>query len=136
MLKAVIEEMNRYDEAPQTAMRMLNAKPEFSNDVKFNVLFTHKGNTITSGHIPKTWEGNPMTAERIRFDFNPNPPKTSKDDDDILAGIDDEQWISVYFSSGDLVQVLPKDGVYTFVQGDSKLVLTKVVQKFFHWDAV
>lgn len=136
MLKAVIEEMNRYDEAPQTAMRMLNAKPEFSNDVKFNVLFTYKGNTITTGHIPKTWEGNPMTAERIRFDFNPTLPKTSKDDDDILATIDDDQWISVYFSSGDLVQVLPKDGVYTFVQGDSKLVLTKVVQKFFHWDAL
>ena len=140
MLKAVIEEMNRYDEAPQMAMRMLNAKPEFSNDVKFNVLFTHKGNHITTGHIPKTWEGNPMTAERIRFDFNPTPPKkaTPGEEVDILASIDneDEQWLTVYFSSSDLTQVLPKDGVYTFIQGDSKLVLTKVVQKFFHWDAV
>lgn len=137
MLKACIEEMNRYDDTPQDALRLLNAKPEFGGDVKHDVLLTYKGRTIKTY---KHWEGNPMVAERIRFDFSTNEKK--KDDDNEDAAIaamlddDDEDYITVFFSSSDLVSILPQDGVYTFKQGDSELTLTRQKQKFFHWDAV
>lgn len=35
MLKALVEEMNRYNECPQDALKLLNVKPEFSRDVEY-----------------------------------------------------------------------------------------------------
>lgn len=137
MLKATIEEMNRYNDTPQEAMRMLNAKPEFGGEVKHEVLLTYKGRTIKTY---KHWEGNPMTAERIRFDFEYTDKTTSpKADESGLADLladDDENYVTLMFSSSDLVNILPQDGVYTFKQGEGELTLTRLKQKYFHWDAL
>ena len=137
MLKAVVEEMNRYGDTPQEAMKMLNAKPEFGGEVRHSVLLTYKGSVVTR-NIQKEWNGNPMIAERIRFDFDPNPPKKEQKTKDSLDEIfaDEDEWITVYFTSSDLIQVLPQEGSYTFVNGESKLVLTRLKEKFFHWDAI
>lgn len=133
MLKALVEEMNRYGDTPQQAMRMLNAKPEFSNDVRHNVALMYKGMEVKG--VTKTWDGNPMTTERIRFDFSdPTYVKPKDDDLDILA--DDESWINIYFSSSDLVQILPQEGKYEYRQGDAFLTLTRIKEKPFHWDAL
>jgi energy-coupling factor transporter ATP-binding protein EcfA2 len=44
MLKALVEEMNRYNESPEDSLRMLNAKPEFDNGhTNFSVLLTVNG---------------------------------------------------------------------------------------------
>ena len=136
MLKAVVEEMNRYGDTPQEAMKMLNAKPEFGGDVKYNVQLTYKGMPITR-NIQKHWNGNPMIAERIRFDFDPKPKvaTTKTEDDDLLAVAEDDDWITIYFTSSDIVQILPQEGSYTFATTDAHLVLTRVKEKSFHWDA-
>ena len=133
MLKALVEEINRYGDSPQEAMRMLNAKPEFSNDVRHNVFLTYKGVEVKG--VQKQWDGNPMATERIRFDFNDPTYVPKKDDNDDLFG-DDSEWINIYFNSSDLVQILPKEGKYEFRQGDAFLQLTRVVEKKFHWDAL
>lgn len=137
MLKALVEEINRYGDTPQEAMRMLNAKPEFSNDVRHTVFLTYKGVEVKG--VSKQWEGNPMATERIRFDFNdPTRSKKSTDNDDPLAILDDDDndWISIYFNSGDLVQILPKEGKYEYRQGEAFLQLTRIQEKKFHWDAL
>lgn len=60
MLKAVIEEMNRYDEAPAEALAMLNAKPGFSQtDVDYDCLVTTVGGTKIN---ETSWSGNPLTT--------------------------------------------------------------------------
>ena len=134
MLKALVEEMNRYNDSPQEALRMLNAKPEFGGDVKYDVLLTYKGRTIKTY---KTWEGNPMTAENIRFDFS-TKEKKNNDDDEVAIALDedDDDYIVVRFSSNDIVSILPQDGIYTFKQDESELTLTRQKTKFFHWDAL
>lgn len=138
MLKALIEEINRYGDTPQEAMRMLNAKPEFSNDVRHTVFLTYKGMEVKS--VAKQWDGNPMATERIRFDFC-DPTVNSKsrtDSEDPLAILDndDDEWVNIYFNSSDLVQILPKEGKYEYRQGDAFLQLTRVQEKKFQWDAL
>lgn len=137
MLKALIEEMNRYDDTPQNALKMLNAKPEFSDDIRYNVALTYKGAQVKN--VIKTWEGNPMTANRLRFDFeDPTAPKSKNNDDDELAiiGDDDDTWINLHLTNNDIVRILPQEGQYEYAQGDAHLVLTRVKEKFFHWDAI
>lgn len=137
MLKALIEEINRYGEIPQEAMKMLNAKPEFSSDMKYSVLLTYKGLPVKN--VSRTWEGNPMTASRLRFDFSdPSLKKNNGNDEDPLAILDDEDdsWINLTMTSSDLVQILPKEGVYSYRQAEACLTLTRVREKFFHWDAL
>ena len=51
MLKAMVEEMNRYDETPQQVMKMLNASPEFSENIKYNVKLQPKGLDIGQSDI-------------------------------------------------------------------------------------
>ena len=138
MLKALIEEINRYGESPQEAMKMLNAKPEFSSDLKYAVTLTYKGLAVKN--VMRQWEGNPMTAERIRFDFeDPTMKKKHDDNEDSLAILDDnndDSWINLVITSSDLVQILPKEGLYCYRQGDAQLQLARVKEKFFHWDAL
>ena len=136
MLKALVEEMNRYNDTPQQALKMLNAKPEFGGDVKYDVMVTYKGAPIKTY---KQWEGNPMTAERIRFDFEINTDKKKQSTTDTGLEVfadDDDNYITVMFSSSDLVSILPQDGVYTFRKDECECTLTRQKQKFFHWDAL
>jgi len=61
MLKALVEEMNRYDESPTEALAMLNVRPEFDNgEVNYDVV-------LLRDEVPMIlhtaeWQGNPLTS--------------------------------------------------------------------------
>lgn len=60
MLKALVEEMNRYGESPQEAIRLLNAKPEYDTDGRYIVeLYTKDKEKLTDVY-PSIWKGNPL----------------------------------------------------------------------------
>lgn len=64
MLKAIVEEMNRYDETPQEAMQMLNAKPAYGEgrenyEAKFFFNGLEIGTNIISGN-PLLQSGIPL----------------------------------------------------------------------------
>jgi len=124
MLKALVEEMNRYDESPQEALAMLNAKPEFAGKSKFKVEFRVKGKILNSNsYEPTGWTGNPLSSETIYANYDTDPADA------------DAEWKNLQFTSDDLIQVMPKEGRFVYKQGDVEMTMIREQEKTFHWDA-
>lgn len=151
MLKALVEDMNRYGEKPQDCIQMLNAKPQYSEKVKYKVqAFFRKERIPDTEFQPRIWSGNPLTENwhcNIRY-RNPNyiAPLAGavKDPEEAdLAGIfddddDDSQkmiYANVELGPDDVKAVDPVDGSFLMSQGDFTLKLTKVQERRFDWDA-
>jgi hypothetical protein len=130
MLKALVEDMNRYNETPQESLRLLNAKPEFSEESKYKVELQIGGIEIDGEKVEQTeWHGNPLTRG-VNIDY-----KVFEVDSD---GDENWDWENVRFSAQDLKQVDSKTGKFVFMNetGD-RLVLTKVTEKtYYHYDAL
>ena len=126
MLKALVEDMNRYGETPQEALRMLNAKPEYDGGSRYELEVVHQGKLIESNMLqPPIYEGNPLNPKGIRVDFDSNP----EDPDD------DDSWVSLRLGQNELVKMMPREGKFIFEGNGSKVTLTKKIEKHFHWDA-
>jgi hypothetical protein len=77
MLKALVEEMNRYDETPVEALKMLNAKPEYASKDIFDVTVTVLG--VVPSFFEKVWRGNPMT-DKVHIEYTMTEEKQSQAD--------------------------------------------------------
>lgn len=118
MLKAVVEEMNRYNETPQEALRMLNAKPEFEENHKFTMrLFVGEKELEEQNFDGPIWSGNPL-QQAINVDYDIEPDN------------DDADWTRTKFQQNDLQQVDAPNGRFVFmnVKGH-KLLLTRIKEK-------
>jgi hypothetical protein len=125
MLKAVVEEMNRYDESPHESLKMLNAKPEFSQDQRYKVDLLPKGVKLDRDDIEASeWRGNPLTG-RLNLEYKSFDKET-----------DDFDWETCHFENVDLKQIDPTAGKFTFVneEGDTA-ILIRVKEREFHMDA-
>ena len=129
MLKALVEEMNRYNESPQEALVMLNAKPEFDGGSKYTVVLEVNGKVINSKQLDsKEFQGNPMSPEGVTVGYD---VATDDDEDDTRSG-----WNSAYFDQSSLQRIEPANGVFVFANGDNeKLTLTKLHVKEFNFNA-
>jgi hypothetical protein len=126
MLKALVEEMNRYNETAQQAMEMLNAKPEFSNDINYAVTLQPLGQDIDSKLVETTtWHGNPLT-QSLALDYKLYADPGSKDSD--------WDWETCKFTQGDLRQIDSNKGRFVFVnaQGD-RVTLSRVQDTKFNY---
>jgi hypothetical protein len=134
--------MNRYDETPQEALKFLNAKPEFSNEAKYDVDLQIKGIDVPKDIADTMWHGNPFT-QTIEIDYKVfgkvEKKETGTDTiSDLLADSNDDfRWESINFNQGDLKQVDPQTGKFIFVNEDgNRVVLSKVKEKSpQYWDA-
>jgi SpoVK/Ycf46/Vps4 family AAA+-type ATPase len=126
MLKALVEEMNRYNEAPEEALRMLNVKAEFDSGNKFNVDLKVKGKNLTKDMMDdKEWNGNPLHQPvNLEYHF------TAKDSD----GDEYQDWERTQFTHVDLVKVDANSGKFMFENksGDT-LTLTRAKEKNFNY---
>jgi hypothetical protein len=125
MLKAMVEEMNRYGETPQEVLKLLNAKPEFSDESRYKVELQVKGIDIIQDKLETVeWHGNPL-VKNVNLDY--------KGDEDSEG---DWEWQSVRFSNNDLKQVDPATNKFVFMNEEgARLVLTKVKERTWHYDA-
>ena len=124
MLKALVEEMNRYNETPQEALRMLNAKPEFDQGTKYEIKVIHNGAEVNNNAIsPSVYDGNPLTAKGIVVGFDIDPSNENSD------------WKEMHFNSEALVTVDSSTGKFVFEDKGTRLILTKVKQRAFNYDA-
>ena len=125
MLKAMVEEMNRYGESPQEVLKLLNAKPEFSDEAKYKVELQVEGVDIIQEKLEVTeWHGNPL-VKGIYLDYR------GEEDDE-----GDWSWENVQFTNNDLKQVDPTASKFVFMNDKGqRLVLTKVKEKSWHFDA-
>lgn len=110
MLKALVEEMNRYDETPQEALRMLNAKPEFNNNGMFECKLLVDGEEIknTRGE----WSGNPLNGQ-IYFEWDPEPDNV------------ESEYKELVFSPNHIVKVDAQAGKFTYQNGAGIAILTR-----------
>lgn len=111
MLKALCEEMNRYKETPQEALRMLNAKPEFDNGCAYNIEFKDKEGVVA---YKSTWQGNPLGPNGIHFDYDSNPADPEAD------------YIDINMTQNDLLDIVIAEGKFVFANDDGVCTLTKV----------
>lgn len=119
MLKALVEEMNRYGETPTDALAMLNAKPEFDGGSTYEIKVVHNGKEID---YQDTYRGNPLSADGVQVGFDTDPEDDNSD------------YIHKTFTANTLVTV--KDGHFIFEDKGTRVTLTRKVEKQpRYWDA-
>lgn len=104
MLKALVEEMNRYNETPKQAMEMLNAKPLDAGKSMHDVEVIFDGLPVAKANFrPARISGNPVAMEDINFVIT------------VPDGTDDEE--EVYFEIGPnhLKKIDLEAGQFTYV---------------------
>lgn len=130
MLKALVEEMNRFGETPQEAMTMLNAKPEYSNNSRYSIKLMVNGEEIGETNFDeREWEGNPLN-KNVHISY-----KSYEKDED---GEETWDWEGIRFEPSHLKKIDGNGNKYVFVDSSGNtLVLTKVKEKAFtYWDAL
>jgi len=129
MLKALVEEMNRFGETPQEAMEMLNAKPEYGSSSRYTIKLMINGEEVKENNFEdKEWEGNPLNKNvHVNYKVVEN------------AGTEDEEWDweGVRFTPAELKKIDGNGTKYIFANKDgASLILTKVKEKTYsYWDA-
>ena len=119
MLKAIVEEINRYGEKPEVVIGVLNAKPEFGYKQLYTVEIYKNGKLI-----PSNWHSSYREIELLPFKpFNKSihyyVPKTHKKTDS-TEDDDDSTYVTVTFGFHDLKSF--KDNVFEFQAGDEHTV--------------
>lgn len=139
MLKALVEDMNRYNETPQDVLRLLNAKPEFSGSSKYVVEFLQSdGIHISPDLIPnKEWGGNPL-QEAPHIDFKKYSDDSQLVDPNAPVCVDrDWDWHEVDFEVADLKKIDADGTRFTFANADGdKVVISRIAEKkHYYYDA-
>lgn len=114
MLKALVEEMNRYSETPQQALEILNAKPEFDNGSEYQVEFVVNGKPLE--RFDNEWTGNPLGPKGVHIDYF----DATEDEDG-----DTEGWTNVTLTQENLRNIDIKNGKFVFGKDDVIVTLTK-----------
>ena len=151
MLKALVEDMNRYDESPQEAMRLLNAKPEYDNaEPDYTVQLIINGQIVPDKYLSTTEiDYNPLTVtERFHIYYGTDyADEEDAEDSDILTAslnlpsarnrkrVDN---LMAIFTPADLAHVNAKTGsfVFTNAAGESVHLTRKVVKTNMYWGAL
>lgn len=151
ILKAMVEEMNRYDETPQEVMKVLNAKPELSEKMSYAVELFINGELLPATAFydsPQKWFGNPLT-QTITVNFQGSavkkkekvsagrPSRRGSAIDELLAMDEDEDsYRQAQFTVADLLKLDESSGKLYFanVKGE-KLALSKETPSIANWDA-
>lgn len=126
MLKALVEEMNRYDESPAEALRMINAKPEYGASQQFVVTVTPPDSQTAIKS--REWNGNPLMGSfGVSFRItNSNAPKTDKKNGD------DVKYHETSFNPSDLRTIDHETGMFHYQNeaGYTAVLSKKVYGKF------
>ena len=136
MLKALVEEMNRYNETAQESMRMLNARPEYDDGGTFDVFLTpvDQQSPLDKNLLDEElYTGNPLTRPSIRLSYK------KFEEVEVEGGevVQDWEWENLNFSQSDLKHLNAQKGEFTFISDEGhKLVLIRQKPKSYaYWGA-
>jgi hypothetical protein len=118
MLKALVEEMNRYNETPQEALELLNAKPEFDKGAEYDVEVKVEGKLIPDAD--SNWRGNPLGPNGVHIDWDESPED------------DEADWVGFRFTQEHLNDIDIKNGKFVFTGPKATVTLTK--KKVINYD--
>lgn len=123
MLKALVEEMNRYDETPTKALEILNAKPASNGgQVKHTIKVFKNGEEVPEDQL-HTSEINGIPLARDEYDIGYNVP-TGKVDE---FGDEDTDYQQIRITSRDLKDINTEKGTFTYVINDGTPNMAVVV---------
>lgn len=154
MLKALVEEMNRYGETAVEAIDLLNAKPFLGRDyTMYTVSCIRNGQPVPPNYLyPREMQGNPLSRNEQEITVTFNSPVTSDIEDAIDNEYDEE--FEIENADGTKVQLARRslkipnsalenadtiNGAYTYnfvdsETGDSYIIaLTKKVYETYSW---
>lgn len=125
MLKAIVEEMNRYNESPQEVLKLINAKPEFGNRSKFDVKLQIDGKDVPAEDVEDDEINCNPISDKISISYKLPKPDTTDDD---------YNWFTVSFETSELKHVDAKTGTFVFLTEDNdRLLLTKKIEQHFEY---
>lgn len=127
MLKAIVEEMNRYGETAQEVMAILNAKPEYSEKVEYEVKISINGVPVDKkNYYPNRWTGNPI-SDPLFFE-------ESGDSDDKNPILQSSCYDGAYLhlTPADISKLDPDNGVFIYYKDNTTLQLTKVKKEKYN----
>lgn len=148
MLKAMVEDMNRYKETPQETMRLLNAKPEYDQTAsKYDIELIINGEPIAKEDLEDhEVEFNPLAQDEFTIYYELVEPDEDDDcgePDDVLASSlrtrTRSRTTGANFIPSDLTHVNAKAGTFIFTNAEGATVqFTKKSpdKKSFYWGAV
>jgi hypothetical protein len=114
MLKALVEELNRYGETPGQALEMLNIKAEFNDDVHHNVQLIVNGQAVPGSYYStKQWYGNPLMVTELDISYR------IPDSDNTPDGV----WRNAEFKQEHLCNMDSASGVFVFVNSNGERVI-------------
>jgi SpoVK/Ycf46/Vps4 family AAA+-type ATPase len=118
MLKAMVEEMNRYSESAQDVAKILNTKPS-SDESEFDIRLYIEGEEVKLHPGYDTFRGNPLTTEAIAVNgFSEDMKKHTR----------------YNFKKTDLRSVDGSTGSFMFLNGqEQKIVLLKKKYEVLDW---
>jgi hypothetical protein len=145
LLKALVEEMNRYNETPQEALEMLNAKPQNGGDqTRYEVRFFDGAAELFGEDSDEVAEfvGNPLSTEEQRFWVRKESKNKETDEEDSLVpGLSarlkklNRHTVRLIVSSQKLIKVDAHAGKFVFEDQGTKIVMTRIKTKEFNFDA-
>ena len=133
MLKAIVEEMNRYNETPKEVFLWLNIRPDMKKQY-FTITATHKDKLV--GNSAGRWTGNPLTDNihvKVFIENEEKPKPTKKRSDkipnifaDTSSSSDDERY-NYFLTPQDISKMDGKEGVFEYDRPKDKVkvILTK-----------
>jgi energy-coupling factor transporter ATP-binding protein EcfA2 len=116
MLKAMVEDMNRYGESPQEVMQYLNCKPTVDRAAEYRGVLIINGKEIST-HGFTDWHGAPVLKQIVASWYTDDKGKDH----------------GIRFSADDLKRVDPKAGVFEYQNKSATLTFTKVVRTEFSY---
>ena len=137
MLKALVEDMNRYNESPQDALRILNIKAEYDSGASYTIEI-FRGDKKADRHSPSSWNGTPLTAKDMSVSWYFNGKKKGTDPT-LCVTIDDdpdfEGWHDAEFGPENLVKFDTKKGLFIYEKDGVTVILTREKAKYFNFNA-
>lgn len=118
MLKALVEDMNRYNESPHQVLELLNAKPFADSSLRHKVSVIREGKSINVDRIyPETWRGSPVVHEELNINVS--------DSDDCPD--DKSDGFQLELHAKHLKRIEPEAGTFTYVVNEGTPEQTVVV---------
>jgi hypothetical protein len=142
MLKATVEEMNRYDETPNQALTILNVKAEFDSGTSYEVE-AYRGEHKAERLSPSIWTGTPLANDDISLNMFFKAPKGYDGDKPLIKGevysVEapniEYGWVDEEFAAGDLIKFDSKTGKFIFEKNGLTVILSRMKTRTYNFDA-
>lgn len=114
ILKALIEEMNRYNEPAPDVLAMLNARPSISGEIKYSFDLFINNNKIERNNIDDLyWRGNPL-SEIVDINYR-----------EYTSDGSDYKWVHLRFNPKEIILADPRSGKFVLEHNNARVVLTE-----------